>query len=51
MSRLDTFDTYMDVKEFLESRFGRRIDLVVSDAIKPQLKDRILRETISAEGL
>lgn len=46
-----TFDAYMDVKELLERLFQRRIDLVIAEAVKPQLKPRILRETIYAEGL
>jgi predicted nucleotidyltransferase len=46
-----TFDAYMDVKELLERLFGRRIDLVVADAVKPQLRPRILQETVYAEGL
>lgn len=46
-----TFDGYMDVKEFLEQLFQKPIDLVVSEALKPQLKPRILREAIYAEGL
>jgi predicted nucleotidyltransferase len=46
-----TFDSYMDVKEFLERLFAKRIDLVVSEALKPQLKPRILQEAIYAEGL
>ena len=45
-----TFDAYMDVKELLERLFQRRVDLVVADAIKPQLRPRILQETIYAEG-
>jgi uncharacterized protein len=46
-----TFDAYMDVKELLERLFGRRVDLVVAEAVKPQLKSRILQETVYAEGL
>jgi uncharacterized protein len=46
-----TFDSYMDIKELLERLFGRRIDLVVAEAVKPQLRVRILQETIYAEGL
>lgn len=46
-----TFDSYMDVKELLERLFERRIDLVVAEALKPQLRPRILQETIYAEGL
>lgn len=39
-----TFDNYMGVKLLLEERFGRRVDLVVMDALKPALKDDVLRE-------
>ena len=46
-----TFDTYMDVKELLERLFERRVDLVVAEAVKPQLRQRILQETVYAEGL
>jgi predicted nucleotidyltransferase len=46
-----TFDAYMDVKELLERLFGRRIDLVMAESLKPQLKSRILQETMYAEGL
>lgn len=46
-----TFDNYMDLKEFLEQLFERRVDLVTSEAIKPQLRDRILSEAIYAPGL
>lgn len=46
-----TFDAYMDVKELLERLFRRRVDLVVAEAVKPQLRRRILQETIYAEGL
>ncbi len=46
-----TFDAYMDVRELLERLFQRHIDLVVAEAVKPQLRRRILQETIYAEGL
>lgn len=46
-----TFDNYMDLKAFLEDLFDRPVDLVVSDVIKPRLRDAILRETIYAPGL
>jgi len=46
-----TFDTYMDVKERLEGLLGRRVDLVVAEAVKPQLRRRVLEETIYAEGV
>ncbi len=45
-----SFDTYMDVREYLERLFARRIDLVLADALKPRLRPRILQETVYAEG-
>lgn len=41
-----TFDAYMNVKEFLESRFGRAVDLVLVSALKPMLRDAICREAV-----
>jgi uncharacterized protein len=41
-----TFDTCMDVKEFLDRLFQRQIDLVLADAVKPQLRHGILQETV-----
>jgi len=46
-----TFDAYMDLKEFLEGLFGCKVDLVLKDAIKPRLREPILKETIYAQGL
>ncbi len=43
-----SFDRYMDLKEFLESLFGRRVDLVMKSAVKPRLRDSILREAVRA---
>jgi hypothetical protein len=43
-----TRDNYMSVKELLESLFPRKIDLVMKGALKPRLRDRILREAIRA---
>jgi uncharacterized protein len=45
-----TFDNYMELKEFLETLFGRSVDLVIAEVIKPQLRERILHETIYAPG-
>jgi predicted nucleotidyltransferase len=39
---------FVDLKEFLEQILGRPVDLVTIRALKPQLKDRILREVIFA---
>ena len=46
-----TFDAYMDLKKFLEKLFGCKVDLVIKDAIKPRLREPILKETIYAQGL
>jgi predicted nucleotidyltransferase len=46
-----SFDRYMDLKLFLERLFGCRVDLVLSDVIKPRLRKTILGEAVYAEGL
>ena len=46
-----SFDSYMDLKLFLEELFDRRVDLVLADGIKPKLRADILREAIHAPGL
>lgn len=46
-----SFDSYMDLKLFLEDLFGRSVDLVLADGIKPKLRNEILREAIHAPGL
>ena len=46
-----SFDSYMDLKAFLERLFGCKVDLVVSDAIKPRLRSIILSEAVHAPGL
>ncbi len=46
-----SFDGYMDVKAFLESLFGCRVDLVIESTIKPRLRGAILREAVHAAGL
>ena len=45
-----TFDSYMDLKEFLEDLFEVEVDLVLVDAIKPRLRETILGETVYAQG-
>ena len=42
-----TFDNYMDLKFYLEDLFGREVDLVTERALKPQLKDIIMKEVVS----
>jgi uncharacterized protein len=46
-----TFNNYMDLKFFLEKLFGRSVDLVIADAVKPRLRKPIFEETVYAEGL
>lgn len=46
-----TFDNYMDLKFFLEGLFGRSVDLVIAEAVKPRLRKPIFEETVYAEGL
>ncbi len=46
-----TFDNYMDLKIFLEKLFNCPVDLVIADAVKPRLRQRISQETIYAPGL
>ena len=46
-----SFDAYMDLKLFLEDLFGRPVDLVLSDGIKPRLRTTILQEAVHAPGL
>lgn len=44
----ETFDNYMELKYLLEDLFGRKVDLVTIDALRPQSKDDILREVVYA---
>jgi len=43
-----TFDHYMDLKFYLEDLFGRKVDLVMKDAIKRRLREPILSEVVYA---
>jgi hypothetical protein len=38
------FDSYMELKFFLEDLFGRSVDLVQPETIKPRIKATILKE-------
>jgi len=46
-----SLDAYMDLKAFLEELFARSIDLVITDVIKPRLREPILGEAVYAQGL
>ena len=39
---------FVELKRTLEEVFGRTVDLVTPKALKPQLRDRILKEAIRA---
>ena len=39
---------FLKLKAFLEELFARPVDLVTADALKPQLRERILRESVRA---
>jgi uncharacterized protein len=43
-----TFNNYMDLKFFLEELFSCKVDLVILEAIKPDLKIHILDTVIYA---
>lgn len=43
-----TSDHYMDLKFYLERLFGRQVDLVIADNVKPRLKPLIDKEVIYA---
>ena len=46
-----TFDAYMGRKEFLEERFGRKVDLVIEEDLKPVLRETVLRDMVDVPGL
>ena len=46
-----TFDNYMDFKFFLEDSFKGKVDLVVVEAIKPDLKPYIMGSVRYALGV
>ena len=46
----ETFDNYMDLKFYMEELFGRKVDLVIFDSIKPALRTNILRSAEYAKG-
>ena len=41
-----TFDHYMDLKFRLEELFGRPVDLVMAETLKPRIRPIIERETV-----
>jgi uncharacterized protein len=43
-----TFDNYMGAKFFLEDLLGRRVDLVISESVKPLIRPHIMKEVLYA---
>ena len=48
---MKTFDNYMDLKFFLEDLFNCKVDLVIVETIKPELKSHILENVKYATGV
>lgn len=44
-----TYRNFIHLKRFLEELFGRDIDLVTKESIKPSMKDRIMEEVYYAQ--
>ena|SRR3990172_12549245 len=42
------FFRFLDLEEFLSKKLGVKVDLVTENALKPMLKERILKETVYA---
>jgi predicted nucleotidyltransferase len=40
------FFNYMRLKYYLEASLGRKVDLVIKEAVKPRLKERIFNEVV-----
>ena len=37
---------FIDLKDYLEELLGRKVDLVTKNALKPRIRDKILKEVI-----
>jgi predicted nucleotidyltransferase len=48
---MKTFDNYMELKFYLEKLLNCRVDLVIADALKPQIKPYVMKEIEYAEKL
>jgi len=40
--------TFIELENYLKKQLKARVDLVMKDALKPRIKDRIIRETVYA---
>lgn len=43
-----TFDNFMNLKFYLEQITGKKVDLVIKESIRKELKPRILKEAVYA---
>lgn len=43
-----TFDNYFGLKQYLESLFGRKVDLVTTEGLHPYIRKNVLREVVYA---
>jgi len=41
---MKTFDNYMELKFYLEKQLRCKVDLVILDSLKPEIKPNIMRE-------
>ena len=41
-----TFDRFMDTRFYLEDLLGRKVDLVIPQAIKPRMKPHVLQDLV-----
>jgi len=41
---MKTFDNYMELKFYLEKQLKCKVDLVISDSLKPEIKPYIMRQ-------
>lgn len=46
-----TLENYLDLRDFLEELFGRPVDLVFADTVKPRLRPIIFNEVVYAQGI
>lgn len=45
-----TFDTFMDTRFYLEDLLGRKVDLVLPQAIKPRMRPYVEKDLIQVTG-
>lgn len=42
-----TFDMYMNLKFFLEDLFNKKVDLVIKQDLKPQIREKVINQAIN----